>query len=756
MPSAARPHGVRRGATARAAAAALVLLTGAGVLAAPAAAAAPLPPPPADRALTAPVVVAGIGGLGWDDVSPERTPTLWALLEDGASAAAVTVHTTGQPACPDGGWLSLSAGRPVGSERFAGWCKDLPEVVPGDEGGRVSGWLSRFVDELDSPFQAEIGTLGPTLALADGCATAVGPGAALALARPDGWVARYRATVTPDAFDCAVTVVDLGVTSVLEDAGGGPLAADRALGELLDDVPAGTDLLVTSVSAPLGERLQLGITVLAAAQSSAAPSDEPGVLLSSASTRRDGVVRLLDLPSTLVELAGVAEPAALQGSPLVRTSDELDPDDPAATARDLADVTVADRGLRAATNPLLDTAGTVALLLVAGALLWGRRRVPPGARRGLEGALLLLAALPVAAYLVTLVRWWRLPDPGLGLWLGMIAIAALLAAAALVGRDGRAVWRPALALSAVTTAVLLVDGVTGTHLHWASPLGTSAVFGNRYYGFGNSTYAVLAVHALVLAGVLAARYVAAARRRAAVLAVAVVGVATVVVDVWPTWGADVGGGFALVPAFGLLALAVSGARTTVARVVAALAAGVAVVAGVALLDWSREPSQRSHAGRFVQLVVDGDAWDLLMRKLDYAIDSLGRGPVAWLTVLVLVWLALALARPAGFAPPSLRAAVERWPELRPTLAAVLTSAVVGSLINDWGIRVATVELTVALPLVAVVCLRATDQPRPQRRASARSDPRSPTAASATKTAAATAAAASAPPTATASDASAKR
>src|SRR5688572_4355431 len=61
-------------------------------------------------AVRAPLVVAGIAGLRWEDVSPELTPTIWGLLEDGASAGAVTIHTYARPACAEGGWLSLSAG----------------------------------------------------------------------------------------------------------------------------------------------------------------------------------------------------------------------------------------------------------------------------------------------------------------------------------------------------------------------------------------------------------------------------------------------------------------------------------------------------------------------------------------------------------------------------------------------------------------------------------------------------------------------
>jgi hypothetical protein len=700
----------------------------------------PVETTPSPGVVQPPLIVAGVGGLGWDDVSATRTPTLWALLAEGASAAAVTVHTTGQPACPEGGWLSLSAGRAVSGDRFAGSCLGVPPVEPEGEGGHVSNWLRLVLEHEDSIYEPTIGTLGVTLARSGVCATAVGPGSALSLATRDGTVARYRPELTADAFDCPLTFVDLGVTSKIGDLGNGRLDADIALGAVVEAMPAGADLLVTSVSAPLGKPLQMGVMVLAG-------TDHPASLLSSASTRRAGVVRLLDLPTTLVDMLGIPEPAEFQGSPLVLAGPL---GDPASTVESLADITVADVGLRAATNPLLNFAGALAMLLVLVGLIAGRRQLAAGWWRGLEAAFLVLAALPVAAYLVTLLRWWDFPDPGRALWLGLVGIATLLAAGVLL-LARRPAWRPVLALSAITSTVLVLDAVTGARLHWASPLGTSPVLGNRYYGFGNTTYAVFAVHTILLAGVLASRYVAAGRRATATLTVVGVGLVAVAVDTWPTWGADIGGGLALVPAFGLLALAVSGARLTATRVLGALVAGVVLVAGVAVLDWLRPPSQRSHAGRFVQQVIDGEAWDVIGRKIDYAVASFDRGIPAWLTLAVLLWGALALARPDRFAPRSLRSAIALWPLFRATLAAILVSAAVGSVVNDWGIRIATVILTAALPVVGLVSLLAADQ----RRRSERAVARSPIATAAPSTASATTAAAMAPSSATVNEASAK-
>lgn len=697
------------------------------------------PSPAAGTLIRTPVVVVGFAGLTWTDLSPDRTPTLWGLLDDGAPAAAVTtVQVAGRTACPDGGWLSLATGFPVAGRMVAGGCRPYPLLRPAGDGVSIAGWPGSSID-LGVTIRRGLGTLAEAVELR-GCATAVGPGAAMALADQDGTVARYRPEPVGDAFDCPVTLVDVGVVPPAEVApdATGPITVDTAIGRLLAVVPPSATVVISSLSGPVGEPLQMGVLVVAG-------TDPGDGLLSSPSTRRAGVVRTLDIPSTLAEALAIPEPSAFQGAPIARAGDR---GSVAETVEMLADITVADSGLRSTARPLINTVGGISLLLVLLALLTHRRIHGGTPRRVLAGGLLLLAALPVASYLVTLTSWWDFASPRAGLRLGMVAIALGLAGlVAAVAR--RPAWRIVLALSMITTLVLVIDGLTGTHLHWGSPLGTSAVIGSRFYGFGNTTFAVLAVHGLVLAGLLASRLVLARRRAAATLSVIMVGVVTVAVDTWPTWGADVGGGLALIPAFGLLALAVSGARLTAIRVLGALAGGVALVAGVAMVDWLRPAAQRSHAGRFVQQIVDGSALTTLDRKIDYAVESLQGGMPIWITAGVLIWGVLAVARPGRCAPTALQTAMGDLPALRATLGAVLTTAVVGSLVNDWGLRIALVMLAFALPVVGALCVLGD-----QRRRIERTVERSPASTTTPSTTSATAVAPIAPSTAVVSDASA--
>lgn len=692
----------------------------------------PEPAPDADRVLAAPLVVVGVGGLSWAEVTPERTPTVWALLQGGAAAAAVTVYTSGQPACPLGGWLSLSAGRASPSSRFGGLCLSLPPVSPAGSdaagsAGRVTvpGWTQLAAEQADSRYSPKIGTLGSALAAADVCATAVGPGAALALADRAGEVARYLPVVAPGAFDCPVTVVDVGTTSVLEDLDGAVLPVDVRIATVLELVPDDATVLLTSVATTVGQGLEMGIAI----------ASGPGVtsdLMTTASTRWSGVVRLLDIPPSVIDAVGATEPPDFQGSPLVLAGAR---GDVTSTVLELGDVTVVDQALRTTSGPLT-TALSVAALVLLGVVWWrpatggvgtSASARPRRVRRGAQAVALVVAVIPVSAYLVTLLRWWESSDPRTSLALSIGAIALGLAGATALLHWGTGL--PVVPVVAMLSAgVMAADAVAGSPLHRGSPFGPSPLLGGRYYGFGNTTYALFAVYALVLAAALAARFAARERRRLALLTVAIVGAVAVIVDIWPSWGADVGGGLALVPAFVVLGLGAAGLAVTRGRAVASVGAGLGIVSAVSLLDWLRPVESRSHAGRFVQQVLDGDAGAIVARKAYYAVTSLQRGPAAWVTLLVLVLATVAVTRPDRFAPAALRAGLREHPLLRTTIASVLVGLTLGSLVNDYGIRIATVGAIAGVPLLALVCLQLG-----QRRSPERTVPRSTTVATSPKT-----------------------
>lgn len=696
--------------TARAAIAAAAALSALGVLAAPVTAQEPAPSPPG------PVVLVGLGGVRWSDVDPARTPVLWRLAGEG-SAAAISVRTVHPLTCRGDGWLTVGAGQratlePDGPDGTG--CRSLPGPQVGDGGAQIPGYAEVRADNLDQRYDARPGLLGDALHAAGRCATAVGAGAALALADSTGRVGRYAATIggSDDVLTgCPLTVVDVGDFD-LEPAGPSSRPdqvglVDGRLGAILDAVPANATLLVVGLSDADAAEPHLQVA-LATGPAPGGASYSSGGLLTTASTRRAGLVQLTDITPTVLELLGVAAADAAVGSPL-----RPGPDGPADTAQRvgaLADLDAAAQVVRDVVPPffLLVSAGQLPLYAAAAVALrrrWaGRRRAQ--VLRASGAAALVFATVPVATYLANLLPWWRFEHPVPMLLLAIAAGVAAVTAVALLGPWRRRLFGPAGAIAAATALVLGVDVLSGSRLQLSSLLGYSPLVAGRFYGFGNVAFSFFAVGSLLGAAAAAEELVLRRRRRAALTLVTAVGAVAVVVVGWPGWGADFGGVLALAPGFAVLGLGIAGARLSPARLgLVALGTG-SVVAVIAVLDWLQPAEDRSHVGRFVQQVLDGSAFDVIQRKARANWDILTSSPLTLLVPVAILFVALVLLRPAASHAPALQLAYAQSPTLRPALIAVLVTVVIGFAVNDSGVVIPAVALMVAVPLTIAASVRA--------------------------------------------------
>jgi TRAP-type C4-dicarboxylate transport system permease large subunit len=127
---------------------------------------------------------------------------------------------------------------------------------------------------------------------------------------------------------------------------------------------------------------------------------------------------------------------------------------------------------------------------------------------------------------------------------------------------------------------------------------------------------------------------------------------------------------------------------------------------VSFLDWLREPESRSHLGRFFQTLLDGDAWDVVARKLQQNIDILfGNYRLSLLVPIALVFVIYVLARPTSWGSRSLQRSYEAVPTLRPGLIALLITLTIGFGINDSGVAIPANGAILAVPLIIAVSVR---------------------------------------------------
>ncbi len=663
------------------------------------------PAQPAAQGNNNPVIVIGMPGLRWSDVTRKGTPALWSLFERG-SAAAMSVRTPHPRTCPIDGWLTLGAGARATAPHDNG-CTGMPAPRPETGGAaQIPGFDRIAAANDDFSYDPRFGLLATDVTRRGGCLTAVGPGAGVAAADETGRVNRYiesTAELNPAALTaCPVTLIDAG--AVPDDPASRAAflgRADRVVGQIAGAAPDGATIIVAGI-ADRGSAPHLGALI-------ATGPRYRGGWLTADSTRHSGLVQLTDLTATVLSTAGIAVPDDAVGSVMSQTAGRP-ADQDVAWAR-LAQQDVAAQTIRdyAGIFFVLLELGQILLYAVIAWLLWrSRERRAPRLRgnrlqRALRAGALFVASAPAASFLANLVPWWRAVHPAPVLGVAVLIGAIVLAALALLGPWRR--WHllgSAGFVAAVTTFVLAADvTVGGSRLQLSSLYGLSTLIAGRFYGFGNVAFAVFAMAAQFAALAIAALALDRGRRQAAIVSVGAIATVAVLVDGWPSWGADFGGVLAMVPGFALLGLAVAGKELSVRRLATLIGAAAATVVTIAVLDWLRGAGNRSHMGRFVQQIIDGEAGPVVERKLDAMVRSFTRGPEGIVIPLLLVLVGFLLAQPQRM--PTLQRAFDHVPVLRPGLVAMLTTAVLGVLINDSGIQVAAVSLTVATPLVVAAC-----------------------------------------------------
>jgi len=595
------------------------------------------------------VVVVGVTGR--PNLTPADRAVLSSHLGD-AQAGAVSIRPRYVGDCAAAGWTTLGAGRRAA---VGGLC--TPQV----ESGKVTDWSARQAAAAAWRGDAQLGTLAGSV---KGCVAAVGPGAALAAAEPDGSVGAYQ---SPQEFlaggmktNCPITIVDAG-----------PLS-DQIISQLANrkDIT----LIVTGVGPNPGSDdpslqviYRLGTTL-------------PG-WLTSASTRRDGIVTLPDLTRTLIDFGGpTSSSVAVDGSPFAVYDANLTVDGIDAKLSSIAALSdAAPIGYIA-----LGLAGAVLFVIMVFWVVRGKFELPK--------LILTLGGVLAAAMMLTGAAPWQYSDsPALflsvlvALWLVILTPLALLV--------GRLASVPnIIAATAITVAAFTVDAALGAVMQPGSMLNSRPIYGLRWYGFGNVTFAAYASAGLILAGYIAHRCLAVGRRGAAMAAVGAIGFGIVICEGWPSMGSDFGGVIALTPAVLWLMLGLSGVRMTWLKVLAIGGSAVLAVAVISILDWRRGPDRRTHLGNFVQRILDGDALDVISRKAVASAETIfSIVGIGSLLIGVVLWIVI-----FRFVVPRISS---EFSTLRSTLIAALIVAIVGTLLNDSGIFVwltVTAQITVAM------------------------------------------------------------
>ena len=637
-----------------------------------------------------PLVIVSMPTLTFEGASAHTTPALWATARTGA-VAAVTTRNLSAHSCSNQSWLTFGAGarttlgRSVGEtatgDRPGNCPAELQPVQDGD-GAYFPQWAKWRASAPGSGNTPDLGLVASSLAAHGQCVTAAGKYVALGAADRTGRIAHYQRSVDDVSLTtCPVTLIGLD----------GP--DDHYLSQLLARLPARTTLVVTGAADDTTPESLRAVTIIG-----------PGVrhgLATSASTRQVGLLQTTDLSALTLSRIGAAAPTLPEGrAPLVQPTSS-----PTAPVVRVAQFTKALQIEHDFVLPFfLCYLGGTALACALGGLWWWVRR--PGFSRGLRryfaGVSALVAATPAATLLVGFLPWWRADQPRVVLGMFTFVGAVFIAATALLGPWGRHRRGPMVFIAGFTLVVLGLDVVHGSALQLTSLTGLQPVYGGRFYGMGNVSYAFYATCALLLAAALAGALLDRHARGLAVLTVLLIGVAVVIVDGYPGWGADGGGTAALIPAFAYLALNAAGVRVTWRRILLILIVSGAVVLGLAYLDYLRPADERTHLGDFMAgMIQDGSAGPLA-RVWQANWTMLISSPINLLVPVLLLLAIVALGFPDSRLGRPLRPLFEQVPFYDRGLAAAAVCWLIGFLSNDSGTAIPPAGLLMAIPLTVLL------------------------------------------------------
>jgi hypothetical protein len=650
------------------------------------------------------VIVAGAAGLRWEDLDPQRTPTLWQEATRG-SIGWLSVKSAQRVTCPDDGWLTLGAGN------YAAWpplnpadpCSlDAPALTRPDNIG--ADLTDQAVAVRDNQDRLSYGAVPGALAESVRCTNAFGPGSAIAAARPFGRVDTYEPAMSADArrlfASCPISMVDLGTISGSGTEREAQVeAADATLAKVLAARPERSLVLVAGVSdTDRTSRLHVAI---------AEGAGWDGGWLTSAGTGRDGYLQLIDLAPTVLSALGKAVPDKLFAG---RTATVVN-GKPADLTRAVQGDHNADQraGAQHAVAEIFFTVLSVVQLLlfvlIVPVMARARRHAgPPGPAlppRRLTAAFevaLIAAALAIpAALLADALPWWRAGHPAW--WFGLITFALVgagTAAVRLAPRYHRTLW-PIGAVAAFGTVVVGLDLLTGAQLQLNGVAGYSAIQGARYAGVGGAGLGVFVSGLLVVAGCVAQ---SVRKPWRPVVFVLLGGVGVVMVGS-PFLGADPIGAIAVTAGVCVGAAISTGGWLTFSRFAWAALAGLAVTIGFAVMDLRRPELEQGSLGRFLSAIGDGTGGPAVQRAAQANGQTLLESPLTILAVMGVLMLAFCQFSPWG----GLNRVFGLHPALRAAGAGTTVATLIAGALGGSALTVAGAAAAVTVPTAVLTALR---------------------------------------------------
>jgi hypothetical protein len=417
------------------------------------------------------------------------------------------------------------------------------------------------------------------------------------------------------------------------------------------------------------------------------PGFESGSL-TSAATRRPGIINNTDITLTILDIFGVTPHYTMVGSKATVTSEKMSIEQMTAFNASAVGIKSARR-IAVLTFIYLQ----IALYVAAALLLLYVRKANKRYVGFMKTLILTSMGFPLFTFFASKVQFFAVN----GALLTVAALAVSLALAVVLAALKVNKLFPLAVISCATMFTILADVVFGANLQLNSIFGYDPIRGSRFFGIGNEAFSILLASALLTVGLMLERW----KRGAALAAGALVALTVLFVDGFPAYGADVGGIIAIIAAFTAMGLHVQETKLNFKTIL--LAGTLIGFALVAFVAYDFLNGSNTHMGRTIEQISSGGISGILTiasRKLATNFMVLRYSTWSYFLLIVMV-LAVALSyRPVGL--------LKKLFASHTGLTASVTGAVVGSIVgfavNDSGILIPAIIMSYIFPSIAYLML----------------------------------------------------
>ncbi|MDI6822343.1 MAG: hypothetical protein QMD66_05760 [Actinomycetota bacterium] len=467
---------------------------------------------------------------------------------------------------------------------------------------------------------------------------------------------------------CSPLLMDWKVSSERKSA---LKRADEFIGRLISRIDLGKTLIIVVTPTPPIEMIKEGNSLTPIIV--AGGGIKPGVLTSE-TTRSHGIVSNIDITPTILSYLEAKISSEMLGCPL-----QSEPQDqPISYLLSLNERIFNRSKIRVPALKMYVT--TIALVLIISTilLLMGttRKRL-----RALQFLLLWLICVPVTLLFLPFSIYSSLALTMILAFLGSAVVVLISLLPCLpTGRSGRRALSPIIFITLLTSGVLLLDVLTGSHLMQRSIIGYCPIIGARFYGIGNECMGILIGSSI--AGITALLEIPNFTRKSHVKLAGLTFLCLVVIFGHPALGTNVGGAIAAVVGylttyFGLLKRKIS------LKLILFIALAVIIALAFLIFLDLFGISPPSHLGKAITLIRKGglsEGLKIIQRK--FAMNVKGTRYTFWTRVLiaVLVIFPILIIRPAGI----LKKIKGDYPCLTSGLMGIAVASIVAFIFNDTG------------------------------------------------------------------------